>query len=127
MKQIVSAISYCHAKNIVHRDLKPENILFDSKKSSSNLKIIDFGASTKFSDETKLSKLIGTTYYIAPEILKKELYNEKVDIWSLGVILYIMLCGYPPFYGNKDQEIFAKICKGKFEFESTFSLNLYRG
>lgn len=71
MKQILSAISYCHVNRIVHRDLKPENILFDSKAANSNLKVIDFGASTKFSESEKLTKRIGTPFYVAPEILTK--------------------------------------------------------
>ncbi|KAL4446120.1 hypothetical protein ABPG74_021659 [Tetrahymena malaccensis] len=116
MKQILSAISYCHINNIVHRDLKPENILFDSKATNSNLKVIDFGASTKFDHNEKLTKRIGTPFYVAPEILTKKPYDEKCDVWSLGVIMYILLCGYPPFWGQTDQEIYEKVKKGKFEF-----------
>ncbi|EGR32359.1 protein kinase domain protein [Ichthyophthirius multifiliis] len=118
MKQILSAISYCHFHKIVHRDLKPENILFDKKQSNSNLKVIDFGASTKFNPDQKLTKRIGTPFYVAPEILTKTPYDEKCDVWSLGVILYIMLCGYPPFFGYSDQEIYEKVKKGKYEFYS---------
>jgi len=93
MKQILSAISYCHVNNIVHRDLKPENILFDSKLTNSNIKVIDFGASTKFDHNEMMTKRIGTPFYVAPEILLKKPYDEKCDVWSLGVIMYILLCG----------------------------------
>lgn len=98
MKQTLSAIVYCHSKNIVHRDLKPENLLFDTKKDNANLKVIDFGTSRKMDSQKKLTKRLGTPYYIAPEVLKKN-YDEKCDIWSCGVIMYILLCGYPPFNG----------------------------
>ena len=77
----------------MHRDLKPENILFDSKSANSNLKVIDFGASTKFDHNEKMTKRIGTPFYVAPEILLKKPYDEKCDVWSLGVIMYILLCG----------------------------------
>lgn len=100
MKQIISAIMYCHKMGIVHRDLKPENILFDSNKPDACLKIIDFGCSAKLSkDGDNLSKRVGTPFYVAPEVLAAN-YNEKCDIWSIGVILYILICGYPPFFGS---------------------------
>lgn len=98
MKQILSAVYYCHERQIVHRDLKPENLLFDQKKQNANIKVIDFGTSRKFDPTKKLTKRLGTPYYIAPEVLKKN-YDEKCDVWSCGVILYILLCGYPPFNG----------------------------
>lgn len=115
MKQILSAVMYCHERKIVHRDLKPENILLESKKPGANLKVIDFGTSKKLVGDQKLKKRLGTPYYIAPEVLKRD-YNEKCDVWSCGVILYIMLCGYPPF-GGYDQEILQNIEIGKFEFD----------
>ncbi len=116
MKQIFGAIQHCHIKRICHRDLKPENILFDSKLPNANLKVIDFGASTRFDPNSKLTKRIGTPFYVAPEILNKQPYDEKCDVWSLGVILYIMLCGYPPFWGKTDQEIYEKVKEGTVEF-----------
>jgi calcium-dependent protein kinase len=82
----------------VHRDLKPENLLLDMDESKPKIKIIDFGTSQTFSPGEELTQKFGTPYYIAPEVLKKK-YNEKCDIWSIGVILYILLCGYPPFNG----------------------------
>jgi calcium-dependent protein kinase len=117
LKQILSAIVYCHDRRIVHRDLKPENLLLDSKKSDSNLKVIDFGTSKKFVEGEKMTQKFGTAYYIAPEILISKGYNEKCDVWSCGVILYILLCGYPPFGGSTDQDIIKKVKIGDFQFD----------
>lgn len=119
MRQILLAVVYCHTQNIVHRDLKPENILFESLKPDSNLKVIDFGTSRKFNTNSRMKKTLGTPYYIAPEVLKQE-YNEKCDIWSLGVVLYMLLCGYVPFSGTTPDEVFYKVKLGKFEFPGFF-------
>ena len=123
MQQVLSAVLYCHEKNIVHRDLKPENILLDDKNTDIlNTKVIDFGASQVFDANEKLTERFGTIYYISPEVLKGD-YGAKCDIWSLGVILYILLCGEPPFNGDSDEKIMEKILKGKYEFKCnhTFS------
>lgn len=89
--------------------MKPENLLFDSKKDNANLKVIDFGTSKKVdASNKKLTSKLGTPYYIAPEVLKKS-YDEKCDIWSCGVILYILLCGYPPFNGANENEIIESV------------------
>ncbi len=114
MKQVLQAVSYCHSKNIVHRDLKPENLLLESEDPKSTLKVIDFGTSQVFDPEAKMNQTYGTPYYIAPEILKGE-YNEKCDIWSCGVILYILLCGRPPFDGDNDDEILETVSKGQYK------------
>ena len=107
MKQILEAVNYLHDNGVIHRDLKPENIMLLSNKSE--IKLIDFGTVIqKPKRGKKLTRFIGTTYYIAPEIIA-ESYNEKCDIWSCGVILYIMLCGYPPFYGVTNKEIYHSI------------------
>ncbi|KOB89139.1 calcium-dependent protein kinase 1 [Plasmodium falciparum Dd2] len=116
MKQILSGICYLHKHNIVHRDIKPENILLENKHSLLNIKIVDFGLSSFFSKDNKLRDRLGTAYYIAPEVLRKK-YNEKCDVWSCGVILYILLCGYPPFGGQNDQDIIKKVEKGKYYFD----------
>ena len=110
MKQILSAIFYLHSSNIVHRDLKPENIMLLQKPQNDNyhIKLIDFGTAKEFKPGKKMCKFIGTSYYIAPEVLK-ERYDEKCDVWSCGIILYILLCGYPPFNGNTNVEIFQAI------------------
>ena len=115
IKQVLSAICYSHKNNIVHRDLKPENILLDDNTKEMLIKIIDWGCAVSFSTGKKLSEADGTAYYIAPEVLK-ESYDEKCDVWSVGVILYIMLCGYPPFNGTTDDEIFDKVKIGEFDY-----------
>ncbi|CAD8179980.1 unnamed protein product [Paramecium octaurelia] len=114
IKQILQAVSYCHEKQIVHRDLKPENILLSGQ--GEEIKVIDFGTSRHFTQNFDMKKRLGTPYYIAPEVLNQK-YNEKVDIWSCGVILYIFLCGYPPFAGKTDKETLAKVQAGKLIFD----------
>ena len=115
MKQLMSAICYSHQNNIVHRDLKPENILMDNDNNDLTIKIIDWGCAQTIKTTKQSNKADGTAYYIAPEVLKGE-YNEKCDIWACGVIFYILLCGYPPFNGETDDEIYLEVLKGKFEF-----------
>lgn len=116
LKQILNSVSYIHNNNIIHRDLKLENIMFEEKENRNlDLKIIDFGTSRKIQRNQILSSFFGTPYYMAPEIFKKS-YNNKCDIWSCGVILYIILSGKPPFDGKTDLEIEANILNGKFEF-----------
>lgn len=115
MYQLLSACSYIHANHIVHRDLKPENILLDTKNDDYVIKIIDWGTARTFNPNKKMNHISGTPYYIAPEVLKEK-YDEKCDVWSCGVILYILLCGYPPFNADTDEEILEKIKKGKFIF-----------
>ena len=116
-KQMMSAINYCHKNGIVHRDLKPENLLYLNKDKNSPIKVIDFGMSKRFDSKHFMSEKVGTAYYISPEVLNGK-YDEKCDIWSAGVILYIIICGYPCFNGDDDDEIFAAIQKGKINFPS---------
>jgi len=92
----------------VHRDLKPENVLLEQNKDFDQIKIIDFGTSLVHTGQGHLDEKLGTPYYIAPEVLNKK-YNEKCDLWSIGVITYIILSGMPPFNGNTDQEIMKKV------------------
>ena len=118
MKQLLAAISYCHSKNIIHRDLKPENVLIDSISDNKlNVKIIDFGTALICKPNTMVTEKVGTIYYIAPEVLKGN-YTSKCDVWSLGIIMYILLSGYPPFNGETDQEILEAIDKGTLVFPS---------
>lgn len=100
MRSILEGVTYLHNKNIVHRDLKPENVVFTK---DDNVKIVDFGTSKVFNCE-KMRQTYGTPYYIAPEVLNQN-YNEKCDVWSCGVILYILLSGVPPFNGKDEKEI----------------------
>ena len=102
--------------SIVHRDLKPENILIDSLNNNV-IKVIDFGTSQKMNPQTKMNQAFGTSYYIAPEVLYTE-YDEKWDVWSIGVIMYIMLSGMPPFDGDNDKEICKKVREGKYTITS---------
>lgn len=113
MEKILSTVNYLHSQKIVHRDIKPENILYDGE----NIKLIDFGTARKFNTTKRMKKIKGTSYYIAPEIIKGA-YTEKCDIWSCGVIMYLLLTGVPPFGGKSDKEIFKNILQGKL------SLNL---
>ena len=110
MRTILDALDYCHKQHVCHRDLKPENFLFTSKDDNAVMKIIDFGLSKSYgdSDEVTMRTRVGTPYYIAPEVLDRK-YDNSIDLWSSGVILYILLCGYPPFWGSTDKEIFGRI------------------
>ena len=117
IKQVVNAVLYCHVNGIVHRDVKAENILFVADDINSTVKLIDFGISVKFKKDTMLKEKTGTILYIAPEVIDGE-YNEKCDIWSLGVLMYIILCGNPPFNGNSRKEVMLKIKKGQFSFST---------
>lgn len=119
IKQITSAVLYAHNMNIAHRDLKPENILLDiTSQGNYNVKVVDWGTAKIFQKEEKIKEKFGTLYYIAPEVLKRN-YNEKCDIWSCGVILYILLSGMPPFNGKSDVEIQKSILRGTFSMEVT--------
>ena len=115
--QIMSSIDYCHKNGIVHRDLKPENLLYLNKGEEKNnpIKIIDFGLSQYITSEEKLKSKVGTAYYVAPEILQGK-YSEKCDVWSAGVILYILLSGDPPFNGQNDSEIYSQVAKMEYHF-----------
>ncbi|OXB71805.1 UNVERIFIED_CONTAM: hypothetical protein H355_004657, partial [Colinus virginianus] len=116
MQQVLSGCTYLHKHNIVHRDLKPENLLLESKSKDALVKIVDFGLSAHLELGGKMRERLGTAYYIAPEVLRKK-YDEKCDVWSCGVILYILLCGYPPFGGQTDQEILKRVERGKYSFD----------
>ncbi|ORM39641.1 Calcium-dependent protein kinase 4 [Babesia sp. Xinjiang] len=116
IKQVLSGINYMHKQKVVHRDLKPENLLLESKSPNANIKIIDFGLSTHCDVNSKMKDKIGTAYYIAPDVLKG-VYDSKCDIWSVGVILYILLCGFPPFNGANESEIIKKVQTGKYTFD----------
>jgi serine/threonine protein kinase len=113
---MLSAVAFLHSKSICHRDLKLENWVLESGKDVwSPLKLIDFGLSTHFTQGHRLSRVVGSSYYVAPEVLKKS-YTEACDLWSLGVIVYMLLSGAPPFYGKNDEAIKASIIQGVYSF-----------
>jgi calcium-dependent protein kinase len=116
MRHILGAVNYCHKQNIVHRDLKPENVLLEENKDFDSIKIIDFGLSSVFQKDKDLSDIVGSIYYIAPEVFSGP-YGSKCDIWSCGVICYILISGYAPFDGHSDASIREEILSGEFEFD----------
>ncbi|XP_057476985.1 phosphoenolpyruvate carboxylase kinase 1-like [Actinidia eriantha] len=112
---LMSAIAHCHRRGVAHRDVKPDNILFDEW---GRLKLADFGSAECFREGEMMSGVVGTPYYVAPEVLAGREYSEKVDVWSAGVILYIMLAGIPPFYGDTAAEIFEAVLRANLRFPS---------
>ncbi|XP_034445949.1 calcium/calmodulin-dependent protein kinase IGb [Hippoglossus hippoglossus] len=119
IQQVLQAVSYLHQNAVVHRDLKPENILFYSPEENSKVMISDFGLS-KMVDNDIMSTACGTPGYVAPEVLAQKPYSKAVDCWSIGVITYILLCGYPPFYEESETRLFSKIMKAQYEFDAPF-------
>lgn len=120
-RQMLKALSFCHKQNIVHRDLKPENFVFESSDEASNMKLIDFGCAKVAKDNDIIDDVAGSPYYCAPEVLNdRAVRNGRIwkaaDMWSVGVIIFLLVCGYPPFNGESQDEIFYKIRKGKYKF-----------
>ncbi|XP_061360839.1 calcium-dependent protein kinase 1-like isoform X2 [Gastrolobium bilobum] len=116
-RTIVGVIESCHSLGVMHRDLKPENFLFVNEQEDSPLKAIDFGLSAFFKPGDIFNDVVGSPYYVAPEVLRKR-YGQESDVWSAGVILYILLCGVPPFWGESEQEIFEAILHSDLDFSS---------
>uniref|UniRef100_A0A0B6YCF0 Protein kinase domain-containing protein n=1 Tax=Arion vulgaris TaxID=1028688 RepID=A0A0B6YCF0_9EUPU len=119
IRQVLEAVDYMHDRGVVHRDLKPENLLFYSPADDSKIMISDFGLS-KMEGSGIMATACGTPGYVAPEVLAQQPYGKEVDCWSIGVIAYILLCGYPPFYDENDAELFKQILKAQYEFDSPF-------
>ena len=119
-KILFDAMKYCHDHHVAHRDLKPENLLLQSESDDSDIKIADFGFAKKVKGPTSLSTQCGTPGYVAPEILEGKAYGTQADMWSLGVIVYILLGGYPPFIEQNQRELFRKIRKGQYEFHEEY-------
>jgi len=116
-EQMLQATAHIHHKGVIHRDLKPENFVFLKDSANSPIKLIDFGLATVKYPDAKLSSTTGNCYYIAPEVLKGD-YDEKCDVWSLGVILYTMLTGFSPFEGESEAEVLSSIEKAQVDFEA---------
>ncbi|OQR87296.1 calcium/calmodulin-dependent protein kinase [Thraustotheca clavata] len=126
IKILLETIQYCHGLGIVHRDLKPDNILMTSRDDDASIKIADFGLAKQDAMENNMISSCGTPEYIAPEIARnvfskeKTPYGKAVDIWSIGVITYVLLCGYTPFHANNQVQLFRKILKGHVEYHSPY-------
>ncbi|KAJ4744732.1 Calcium-dependent protein kinase [Rhynchospora pubera] len=114
---IVGVVEVCHSMGVMHRDLKPENFLFVDQTEESLLKTIDFGLSIFFQPGQTFTDVVGSPYYVAPEVLRKK-YGPESDVWSAGVIIYILLCGVPPFWAETEQGIFDEVLHGKLDFQS---------
>lgn len=119
-KIILDAVGHMHRNHVAHRDLKPENLLLLSKDDDSAVKIADFGFAKKVYEESSLTTQCGTPGYVAPEILEGTPYDQRVDMWSVGVILYILLGGYPPFIESTQRDLFRKIRRGEYEFHEEY-------
>jgi len=116
LRQVLSATEYLHENGIAHRDLKPENLLISSESGGLQVKIADFGLSKDFSDSNQMTTCCGSPSYVAPEVLQQGQYNNSCDIWSIGVILYVLLSGFLPFFGETQEELFDKILTGSYSF-----------
>uniref|UniRef100_A0A7N5ZZN6 Protein kinase domain-containing protein n=1 Tax=Anabas testudineus TaxID=64144 RepID=A0A7N5ZZN6_ANATE len=119
IKQVLQAVCYLHENGIVHRDLKPENLLYYSMDENAKIMVSDFGLS-KTLEHGVMSTACGTPGYVAPEVLSQKPYSKAVDCWSIGVITYILLCGYPPFFEENETCLFSKIMKAEYAFHSPF-------
>lgn len=121
VKILLEALKYCHSKKVAHRDLKPENLLLQSATNDTDLKLADFGFAKRCTGgEECLTTQCGTPGYVAPEILEGVPYGTKSDMWSIGVIVYILLGGYPPFIEQDQKTLFRKIRKGQYEFHEEY-------
>ncbi|XP_036358787.1 calcium/calmodulin-dependent protein kinase type II alpha chain isoform X19 [Octopus sinensis] len=119
MQQILESVNYCHHHGIVHRDLKPENLLLASKAKGAAVKLADFGLAIEVNgDQQGWFGFAGTPGYLSPEVLRKDPYGKPVDIWACGVILYILLVGYPPFWDEDQHRLYAQIKAGAYDYPS---------
>ncbi|XP_076910927.1 calcium-dependent protein kinase 29-like [Bidens hawaiensis] len=116
-RQIVNVVHACHFMGVMHRDLKPENFLMVSQDEDAPLKATDFGLSVFIEEGKSYSEIVGSPYYVAPEVLRRR-YGKEIDVWSAGVILYILLSGVPPFWGENERSIFKAILEGSLDLHS---------
>lgn len=119
-KKLLKGVAFIHKRNVIHRDLKPENILLDGPEPFSNILVADFGLSTMIKPGEVLTKQCGSFEYAAPEVLSGSGYGLKADMWSVGVILYTMLCGYQPFQDEDDSHQLRLILSGKYAFHKAY-------
>lgn len=116
IQQILESVNHCHLNGVVHRDLKPENLLLASKLKGAVVKLADFGLAIEvMGDQQAWFGFAGTPGYLSPEVLKKEPYGRAVDIWACGVILYILLVGYPPFWDEDQHRLYSQIKAGAYD------------
>jgi len=113
--KMISAVRYLHLHNIVHRDLKLENFIFEDPSPDSEMKLIDFGLSRHYSQGEEMHMPVGTPFYVAPEVLRQA-YTEECDMWSIGVIAYMLVSGRPPFMGNDERDTLALVKRGRYSF-----------
>ncbi|XP_076174071.1 calcium/calmodulin-dependent protein kinase II isoform X29 [Ptiloglossa arizonensis] len=119
IQQILESVNHCHHNGVVHRDLKPENLLLASKVKGAAVKLADFGLAIEVQGDAQAwFGFAGTPGYLSPEVLKKEPYGKPVDIWACGVILYILLVGYPPFWDEDQHRLYAQIKAGSYDYPS---------
>ncbi|KAL0363223.1 UNVERIFIED_CONTAM: Calcium-dependent protein kinase [Sesamum calycinum] len=116
-RQIVNVVHHCHFMGVMHRDLKPENFLLSRKDEKAMLKATDFGLSVFIEEGKVFRDIVGSAYYVAPEVLRRS-YGKEIDVWSAGVILYILLSGVPPFWAENEKGIFDAILKEEVDFDS---------
>lgn len=116
--QILNVVAFCHLQGVVHRDLKPENFLFTTRDESAPMKLIDFGLSDFIRPDERLNDIVGSAYYVAPEVLHRS-YSTEADIWSIGVITYILLCGSRPFWARTESGIFRSVLRADPNFDDS--------
>lgn len=124
--KLLDAVAYLHSQSIAHRDLKPTNLLLKSATDDTDVKIADFGLSKILGENVFMQTACGTPIYVAPEVLQGEPYDKEVDLWSVGVIMYILLCGFPPFFndGTDVELLFDQIMTGTYDFPDPYWTNV---
>jgi calcium/calmodulin-dependent protein kinase (CaM kinase) II len=114
MRQVLDSVSFCHKRNIIHRDLKPENLLLASREKNAAVKLADFGLALEVGSDPSWLGFAGTPGYLSPEVISREPYGPPIDVWACGVILYILLVGYPPFWDEDQKKLYQQIKLGRY-------------